>query len=377
MRFDSTLFYHVGDPVSWPNLFDEMHETIELLDELDFTGVWLAEHHFAWDGWYRSASNPLLFGADVARWSDRLRMGQCGLITPDWHPLRLAEDVAFLDQMTKGRVDIGVAPGINSRACMQFHAAADRRDRATNRKLYEETVEVMLKALTEETFSHDGEFYRFPAGDWTEINPMANDPRFHEDGKLVRLGISPRPYQQPRPPCWAMSESVSSAEFCARVGIGTMSQSLSVGRIRQNWERYREVATGVQGREMALGEGLAIMRNFYVAETMEAAVEATRPGSTRLFNWSPGNPLHIRSSVVLPEELQEDDESIEWLDFQIRHGTALIGTPDSVGVQIERLRDELNCQHLALFLNIPGLSFEQVKRSLRLFANEVAPRFNS
>ncbi len=78
MRFDSTLFYHVGDPYSWELLFDEMHETVELLDELDFTGVWLAEHHFAWDGWYRSGSNPLLAGADVARYSDRLRIGQCG-----------------------------------------------------------------------------------------------------------------------------------------------------------------------------------------------------------------------------------------------------------------------------------------------------------
>ena len=48
MRFDSTLYYHVGEPYSWPTLFDEMHETTGLLDELGFGGVWLAEHHFAW-----------------------------------------------------------------------------------------------------------------------------------------------------------------------------------------------------------------------------------------------------------------------------------------------------------------------------------------
>ncbi|MGY8997333.1 MAG: LLM class flavin-dependent oxidoreductase, partial [Alphaproteobacteria bacterium] len=75
MRFDSTLFYHVGDPYPWETLFDEMHETVELVDELGFTGLWLAEHHFAWDGWYRSGSNPLLLGADCARYSDRLRFG--------------------------------------------------------------------------------------------------------------------------------------------------------------------------------------------------------------------------------------------------------------------------------------------------------------
>ena len=59
MRFDSTLYYHVGDDYSWPKLFGEMRETVELLDQLAFDGVWLAEHHFAWDGWYRSGSNPM------------------------------------------------------------------------------------------------------------------------------------------------------------------------------------------------------------------------------------------------------------------------------------------------------------------------------
>ena len=191
MRFDSTLYYHVGEDYSWPVLFDEMHETVGLLDELGFGGVWLAEHHFAWDGWYRSGSNPILFGADVARYSDRLRIGQCGIILPDWHPLRVAEDIAFLDQMTKGRVDFGIAPGINSRACMQFHEAADRRDRPRNQTLFEENLDVILAALTQETFSHHGEFHRFPAKGWVD-NPMVHDPRFHnEDGELVRMAISP------------------------------------------------------------------------------------------------------------------------------------------------------------------------------------------
>ena len=64
-----------------------------------------------------------------SRRSDRLRFGQCGLILPDWHPIRLAEDIATFDHMTRGRVDIGIAPGINSRACKNFHPAGDRQRR--------------------------------------------------------------------------------------------------------------------------------------------------------------------------------------------------------------------------------------------------------
>ena len=374
MRFDSTLYYHVGEPYSWPTLFDEMHETTGLLDELGFGGVWLAEHHFAWDGWYRSGSNPILFGADVARYSDRLRIGQCGIILPDWHPLRVAEDIAFLDQMTKGRVDFGIAPGINSRACMQFHEAADRRDRPRNQALFEENLDVILAALTQETFSHQGEFQRFPAAGWFD-NPMVRDPRFHnEDGELVRMAISPRPYQNPIP-MYQMAESPASIERAARRGIGTMSQSLSAGRLRDNWELYRDTAREAHGRPYALGEGLAVMRPTYIAETREEAERDARHGFNLLGQWGSTGLYRTWQGMVTEDEVEEGDFDLDFFQFQVKHGLLLIGTPESVAEQIDRLQSELHCEHLALFLNIPLLSYEQVTRSLRLFGEEIMPRF--
>ena len=378
MRFDSTLFYHVGEPFDWSQLMDEMRETVTLLDELGYTGVWLAEHHFAWDGWYRSASNPILLGADVMRTSDRLRVGQCGVVLADWHPIRVAEDISFLDQLSKGRVDFGIAPGINTRACTQFHPVADRRDRAGNRKLFEECLEVILKAMTEEAFTHDGEFFKFPASEWMESNPLVHDERYHaEDGQLLRLGVFPKPYQKPHPPIFSMSESPSSIEYCAQRGITPMSQTISVGRLRENWELYRDVATEAHGRPFALGEGVALMRNVYVAETEEEALRDTREGSNLLSTWGSGNLYRMRSAMVTAEEMEDGDEDLDWFDFQVKHGTLLIGSPDSVAEKIERLYSELNCRHLALFLNIPLLTFDQVKRSLRLFAEEVMPRFTN
>ena len=374
MRFDSTLYYHVGEDYSWPVLFDEMHETVGLLDELDFGGVWLAEHHFAWDGWYRSGSNPILFGADVARFSDRLRIGQCGIILPDWHPLRVAEDIAFLDQMTKGRVDFGIAPGINSRACMQFHEAADRRDRPRNQALFEENLDVILAALRQETFRHEGEFYRFPAKGWHD-NPMVHDSRFHnEDGELVRMAIAPRPYQDPIP-IYQMAESPASIERSARRGIGTMSQSLSAGRLRENWEIYRDTASEAHGRAYALGEGLAVMRPTYIAQTREEAERDARHGFNLLGQWGSTGLYRTWQGMVTEDEVEEGDFDLDFFEFQIKHGLLLIGDPDSVSEQIERLRSELNCGHVALFLNIPLLSYEQVTRSLRLFGEEIMPRF--
>ena len=376
MRFDSTLYYHVGEDYSWPVLFDEMHETVGLLDELGYTGVWLAEHHFAWDGWYRSGSNPILFGADVARFSDRLRIGQCGVVVPDWHPLRLAEDIAFLDQATKGRVDFGIAPGINSRACMNFHEAGDRRDRAHNKRLFEEALDVVLAALYQESFSHKGEFYEFPAPGWID-NKMLKNPKYHaENGAVIKMAISPRPYQE-RLPIYQMAESKSSTRVCAQRGIGTMSQGLSPGRSLENWKLYQQVATETHGRPYALGEGMAMMRPCYVAETQDQAEKDCKEGYNLLGQWGSHGLYKDWTPMVTEEELEPGDEDLTFFDFQIKHGMLLIGSPDNVAAQIERLNSEVGCQHLALFLNIPLLSFEQVKRSITLFAEEIMPQFMS
>ena len=75
MRFDSTLYYHVGELYPWERLEDEMCEEVKLMDQAGFTGIWLAEHHFWWDGWYRASPDPILLGANLARYSDRLRIG--------------------------------------------------------------------------------------------------------------------------------------------------------------------------------------------------------------------------------------------------------------------------------------------------------------
>ena len=117
------------------------------------------------------------------------------------------------------------------------------------------------------------------------------------------------------------------------------------------------------------------MRNTYVAEDYNEAMETARPGYDRLFAWASDSALHIRSNAVTKEEYDEADAKLDWLEFQIKIDSALVGDPESVAAQVQRLVD-FGCPHLALFLNIPGLGFERVQKSLRLFAEEVIPRVN-
>ena len=192
MRFDSTVFTHVGESYPWDILMDEFRQTAKLLDEGGFSGIWIAEHHFAWDGWFRGATNPILLGADLATHAPNLRIGQCGVILPDWHPLRVAEDIAMLDNMTKGRVEFGIGRGINSRTSIQFNPDADRLDQKRNYALFTESLDVIIKAWTEEKFTYQGEFYTVPNPGWHEPNPANADPRYHAtNGELTALGWSP------------------------------------------------------------------------------------------------------------------------------------------------------------------------------------------
>ena len=376
MRFDSTPYYHVGEDYSWQTLVREMREEVRLMDQGGFTGLWLAEHHFAWDGWYRAPTDPILVGADLIAESDRMRVGQCGAIIPDWNPIRVAEDIAILDQLTKGRVDFGAGRGINTRSTIQFFKEADRRDPERNRALFREALEIIVRALENDAFSYKGEFYTYPTPGWYESNPLVRDPKYHaDDGELIALGVTPRPYQQPRPPVYIMAETVGSFGYAGEKGYSAMCASLSPGRINEAFTAHKEAASQRLGRSVPTGEDVAVMRPTFVAETYEEAVQAVRPGANRLAAWSSVNPHKARQATLIEEEMEEGDLDSDWFDFQLKHDLILVGSPDSVSEQIERIQSKTGCQHIALFLNFPGLSFQQVMNSLHLFSDRIIPRF--
>ena len=206
MRFDSGLYAHGGQIEGYPWI-EEWRAEARLYEQAGFTTVWSAEHHFFWDGWVTpTPSNPVLACADLAAHTSTLRLGQCGVSITDRHPVHVAEDIAMLDHMSKGRVDFGVIRGINNRVSANFNRNADRRDQKKNYALFEESLDIILKCWTEEAFNHAGEFYTLPVPGWHETVPeIAQDRRYNtEDGELIAVGVHPKPFQKPHPPIWQM-----------------------------------------------------------------------------------------------------------------------------------------------------------------------------
>ena len=283
----------------------------------------------------------------------------------------------WLDNFTDGRVDFGIARGFDTRASAQFSSAGDRRNPKLNAEFFNEALDVIIGAWKQDAFQYQGNHFTFPEPGWHEPNTWVRDPRYHaDDGEMVALGVHPKPVQKPHPPIFQMSTSNSSHELAGRRGISTMCQTVSLGKIREIWNTYYDAAKEARGEENNFGDKLSVMIATYVADTMEEALEAVRPGANMLGMWNKRDPMKASRDSFVEGEIEDGDLDLDWFDFQRKHDLIMVGTPDTVAEQIERYRTELNCQHIALFLNFPGLSFQQVMRSLTLFTEQVIPRLN-
>src|SRR5262245_18076132 len=155
-------FANIHDPTQqrdYSDMIAEMRELAQFCDQAGFTTFWLPEHHFS--VWGRELlANPLMMTADLAARTERIRLGLAAAIIAFWHPLRLAEDLALLDHLTRGRLDIGVGRGNYGLEASNLNPAADPNKRATNVKVFLETLEVVRTALTEDRFAHRGELDR-------------------------------------------------------------------------------------------------------------------------------------------------------------------------------------------------------------------------
>lgn len=383
MRFDFIPFFNPGENLPWHIITDMMREQTRIAEQAGFTTVWLTEHHFAHNGYMNASPNPILMCADLAAHSKRIRVGTCPVVLPDWHPLRVAEDIAVLDNITAGRVDFGVAKGINERQTIQFNIDADRRDNDKSYALFRESLDIILKAWTEDPFSYKGEFYQFPVPGWKEANKaFPLDRNYHaEDGEYIGMYVHPKPYQQPHPPVWLMSNAPHSYAYAASQGFNVIGMSSPPGRTLDCWQPYQKALAEREGRDVALGEGVGVCTQIYIADTMEEAVETIRPAINifyELMNGArPAGEWQRKVYLEEGEEMSGEDRDSDWFDFLQAHDIVWVGTADYVAERIAKSREAVNLDHLMLLQQFPGVPYEKIRASMTKFAEQVVPRFGT
>lgn len=354
-------------------VLDEAREVAVYCDENGYDSIWYTEHHFGHEG-NELIPNPLMMGADIAARTKNIRIGQAANVITFWHPLRLAEDIALLDQLSKGRVEVGLARGLYGREAANLNAAADPTNQQQNRALFEETFEILKKALAERFFDHEGEFYKFPPEGlkWSHpLSPPSEEFMDMEKGEINKISIMPSAYKRRMPQFWQTIDSPPSIIRAAEEGINAIFWMPTVKELKQRFELYQETASKAQGRDVPKGEGIALVRDVYVADTMEQARKDAAEAVLTNYRWI----CHWRGlgNLLDPgEELKPGQE----LDYDFLHPRNLLfGTPEYVTEKIQELKEELNLQNLLLWIDHNGLPHEKKMRSLKLFTEEVMPKF--
>jgi alkanesulfonate monooxygenase SsuD/methylene tetrahydromethanopterin reductase-like flavin-dependent oxidoreductase (luciferase family) len=244
------------------SVFAKSEAIAQLMDRTGWDTLWLAEHHFQFEG-YEVMPNLLMAAVHLCHLTQNLKIG-CGFnIAPMWHPLRLAEDFACADIMTKGRTVFGVGRGYHTREVETF--GAPMLDQEANRELFEEQVEIIFKAFDNERFSHHGKHYTLP-------------PEVPYRGyTLKELTLVPRPIHRPVE-TWqpVVSAGARGLDFMVKHGIkgavGGGAATMQQGPITA----YRDAAARA-GLDLKLGENLMIGIFFHLADSRTKALQAVTP----------------------------------------------------------------------------------------------------
>ena len=357
-------------------LLDEAREISIFCDENNWDSIWFTEHHFNHEG-MESCTNPLMMGTDIAARTKKIKIGQaCNVIT--FHnPIRLAEDIAFLDQLSEGRVEVGIGRGVYGREAINMNKEADLKDQAKNFRLFEETLSIMKKAWTEKFFNHQGEFYTYPAPNFKwqhDMSPPSEDFLDMDTSEVKKISIVPKPFQKPHPAIWQVVDSPSSIEWAAANGINTIMWIPTVKALKKRFQIYQEAKSKAESRDVPLGEGICLVRDMFIADTMEEAEKLAGEHIVNYMRWVchwRGLGNHMDPGETLPET----NHKLDLLNYDFLHKRNLLfGTPEYVVNKINELKSELNLQNLQVWSNFPGIEHEACMRSIKLFTDEVMPK---
>ena len=382
-KFDSLFAGHVdmdnvgygGTPVNdrrFPNehlvtAYDKALAMAQLMDRQGYYTFWLAEHHFQPEGYECIPNLPMLI-TYLSTQTKTLRFGCAFNILPMWNPLRLAEDYAMADVLTKGRITFGIGRGYHSREVETF--GAPLFDQAANRDLFEEQAEIIFKAFKEESFSHHGKYFDIPP---------AVPYRGYE---LKQITVVPRPLHPVE--TWQPIQSATQRglDFMAKHGIkgiigGGVAEGGATHKVIVAW---RDALARV-GRETELGTDLCIGVHFHFAETREKAIKEAAPyfeENTKMFA-----PLRlVRGITPEQEEIIADPKRAPHADLpRIESAVSgkgyFCGPPEEIIEGIKALEqrypgmDRINVSHPV------GTPQAMILEDMQAFAEEVMPALKS
>ena len=339
------LFDHVEQADrSLATLYDERLTFAAAADEAGIYCLHVAEHHCTP---LNMVPAPGVYLAAVARATTRMRLGPLVYLLPLYSPLRLIEEICMLDQLSRGRFEVGVGRGVSP-----FELNYHQVDHDQSRDIFIDAFRCISAGLGAEIFSYAGPHFSY---------------------KDVPMPL--RPVQQPHPAFWYGSSNAIGATWAGEHGMHFLSLG-PTAFAKPNIDAFRAALAARGGpafpkAEFRGGTAIGVLRNIVVADTDAEARRITGPAMAHhldMLNWLRNKHgcgefaarLNVPRAATLEENLAD--------------GTLIAGTPDTVVAAIERQTAELGINYLLSYLFFGHMTLAQALRSLALMRTEVMPR---
>jgi probable F420-dependent oxidoreductase len=322
---------HPASPADLSRLVDEMLAEAQQAEKYGFDSFFVTEHHQEPSGYLPS---PLPLLAALATRTSTIRLGTGIAVLPLYHPIRMAEDCAVVDIISKGRLILGVGMGYQD---VDFAAYGLRvSDRVS---LFEEGIEIIKRAWTEEKLYFVGKRYT-----------------------LTNISVTPKPVQQPRPPIWIAAVGDEAMKRAGRVGDALLADSFQLpARLKPRVELYRQTAASRGNRAQVV-----LFREGFVAGTRDEAVREYEAAllSTHRYYWRHGSYY---------QDIKKEEE----LDLKrIGLDRLILGSPEDCAERVRAWNAEIGADYFLIRFKHPaGPPHAKVMEALRLFGEEVIPEF--
>jgi len=319
--------------------YDDRLKMVAAYEAADFYAYHIAEHHATPLG---MTPSPNLFLALVARETSRIRLGPLVYLLPLYHPLRLIEEICMIDQLSAGRLDVGVGRGVSPYEVGAYNVNLD--DRA---EMFEESLGVLIKGLSGERLSHDGKHYHVP------------------DTPMVM-----RPIQRPYPPLWYGGANESGARFSAAHGMNFTTLG-STERVKGLIASYSEIWRETEGEPLREASPvktplIGVGRHIFVAETDEEARRLAKPAYEYWWHSVTSLWREHNASPVTGMMIDDYDEACDI-------GVAVVGSPATVRAALEAQADEIPFNYFLGQFSWGNLTHDQEMHSFDLFKSEIMP----
>jgi alkanesulfonate monooxygenase SsuD/methylene tetrahydromethanopterin reductase-like flavin-dependent oxidoreductase (luciferase family) len=338
--------------------YDEAIAEIQYADKLGFNTVWVVEHHFR-DGRSASPCSEAILGG-LALSTEQIKLGFGVTLMPFGfiHPARVAEKVATVDVLSHGRVEWGTGRSTPMEQTA-FGVPADDRSRAQ----WREAVEIVVRMWEQERFSWNSENLVFPERMQT-----------------------PKPFQDPHPPCWQAAASETSAVSAGELGLGLLSFALlqPVEKMADHIRAYRTAQAMARPEDMLTRVKNDRVGVYTLVHLYEDADEAAAYGLWESVNWWYKHLAEFTIQWELPHLSEEEQNRVFPLLQPVIRGEVpvehyekedmiVVGTPEACLQKILRY-ESVGVDELLCYVQFGDLPHDKVMRSLELLAKEVMPK---